>query len=197
MKSYKGRLIALEGIDQSGKRTQAQLLAKHLRLRGRPSSILSFPDYATPLGRQLKAYLVRKRQFDYHVVHMLYAANRWEKADEIARYIRQGRFVIVNRYSPSNLAYGMAHGLKLEWLNSLEEGLPKPQLVFVLDVTPRTSFLRKSQRRDFHEQNLPYLKSVRRAYYRLAKVYRWRIVDGERESHRVHADLWKQIERTI
>jgi thymidylate kinase len=85
--------------------------------------------------------------------------------------------------------------LKLEWLNSLEEGLPKPQMVFVLDVTPRTSFLRKSRLRDFHEQNLSYLKSVRRAYHRLAREYGWRIVDGERESHRVHADLWTQIER--
>jgi dTMP kinase len=158
---------------------------------------MNFPDYVTPLGRQLRAYLSRERRFDYHVAHMLYAANRWEKTDEIVRHLKQGRYVIVNRYSPSNLAYGVAHGLKLGWLESLEEGLPKPDAVLVLDVAPRTSFRRKSRRRDFHEENLAYLTSVRKAYHSLAKKYGWRIVNGEYESHRVHADLWKQIERVM
>ena len=195
MRNYRGRLIALEGIDQSGKKTQTRMLAVHLRTQRRSSSILSFPDYSTPLGLQLNAYLSRKRRFDYHVVHMLYAANRWEKVNNIIDYLEQGRYVIVNRYSPSNLAYGVSHGLNLEWLESLEEGLPKPDAVIVLDVTPQTSFRRKSRRRDVHEEDLTYLKNVRKAYHRLAKKYGWRVINGGRDPRKVHADLWKQIER--
>jgi dTMP kinase len=195
MKDYLGKLIALEGIDQSGKRTQARLLAHALRAQERSVSLLSFPDYGTPLGRQLKAYLSRRREFDYHVVHMLYAMNRWERSGEIVRYLRQGRFVIVNRYSPSNLAYGVAHGLSVAWLASLEEGLPKPDAIIVLDVAPQTSFKRKSQRRDIHEEDLLYLKNVRKVYNRLGKKYGWVIINGENDSNKVQADLWKRIER--
>ena len=136
MRKKRGVLIAIEGIDQAGKRTQAGLLAKKVRNLGLPVSVWSFPDYTTPLGRQLKAYLAGKIQFDLHSVHLLYAANKWELASELTRRIGRGGVVIVNRYSPSNLAYGVAHGLSSAWLNSLEQGLPKPDVVVVLDVSP-------------------------------------------------------------
>ncbi|MGA2626393.1 MAG: dTMP kinase [Candidatus Bathyarchaeia archaeon] len=193
LRKKRGLLIAIEGIDQAGKRTQASLLAKKIRSLGLPVSVWSFPDYTTPLGRQLKAYLAGKIQLDLHSVHLLYAANKWELAGELAHRIKRGGVVIVNRYSPSNLAYGIAHGLPPAWLNSLEEGLPKPDVVVVLDVTSRTSFIRKSQERDLHEGDLTYLRRVRRAYLRLARKYRWKIVDGQYDSETVRGLVWDII----
>ena len=187
---YKGKLIAIEGIDQSGKRTQTQLLAKKLRAMGRPTSTWSFPDYTTPLGRQLKNYL-RGRRLDFHAVHLLYAANKWERARQLTAELERGRAVVVNRYTPSNLAYGVAHGLPLSWLLSLEKGLPTPDIVLVLDITPKTSFKRKESRRDIHEENLQYLTKVRRAYLKLAKMYKWSILDANRERVTVHANIWR------
>ena len=153
LKVTRGLLIAIEGIDQSGKRTQATFLARRLVAKRYRASVWAFPDYGTPIGRQLRAYLAGKNQFDYHAVHLLYAANRWEKAEELNRVIGRGRNIIVNRYSPSNLAYGLAHGLPLDWLKSLENGLPKADMVFVLDVAPQTSFRRKTEKRDVHEDD--------------------------------------------
>jgi len=193
LRKKRGLLIAIEGIDQAGKRTQASLLAKKIRSLGLPVSVWSFPDYTTPLGRQLKAYLAGKIQLDLHSVHLLYAANKWELAGELAHRIERGGVVIVNRYSASNLAYGIAHGLPPAWLNSLEEGLPKPDVVVVLDVTSRTSFIRKSQERDLHEGDLTYLRRVRRAYLRLARKYRWKIVDGQYDSETVRGLVWDII----
>jgi len=193
LRKKRGVLIAIEGIDQAGKRTQAGLLAKKVRNLGLPVSVWSFPDYTTPLGRQLKAYLAGKIQFDLHSVHLLYAANKWELAGELTRRIGRGGVVIVNRYSPSNLAYGVAHGLSLAWLNSLEQGLPKPDVVVVLDVSPRTSFTRKIRERDLHEGDLTYLRSVRRAYLRLGRKYGWKIVDGQRDSATVRGLVWGQV----
>jgi len=193
----RGRLIAIEGIDQSGKRTQAQLLAKELRRRGYAASVWDFPDYTTPLGRQLRAYLAGRSRLDYHAVHLLYAANKWERAEELDREIKRGRSIIVNRYSPSNLAYGVAHGLPSEWLSSLERGLPKPDVVFVLDISPRTSFRRKSKQRDVHEGDLAYLKKVRTAYLHLAKRYGWRVGDGEQDSKTVQRELWSLVSRYL
>ncbi len=193
MRKKRGLLIAIEGIDQAGKRTQASLLAKKVRSLGLPVSVWSFPDYTTPLGRQLKAYLAGKIRLDLHSVHLLYAANKWELAGDLGNRIERGGIVIVNRYSPSNLAYGVAHGLSPAWLNSLEDGLPKPDVVIVLDVSPRTSFKRKSRERDLHEGDLTYLRNVSRAYLRLARKYGWKIVDGQQDSETVRGLVWDRV----
>lgn len=197
MRRTVGLLIAIEGIDQSGKRTQAQLLVKALGVGVQSTTVVSFPDYSTPLGRELRAYLSGKSQLDYHAVHLLYAANKWEKAHEIHNRISLGGFVVINRYTPSNLAYGVAHGLDLGWLYHLEKDLPKADIVFVLDVSPKTSFLRKKRSRDVHEGDLQYLRRVRSAYLRLAKRYHWKVVNAERKVDVVHAVLWKEVTRLL
>jgi dTMP kinase len=193
----RGRLIAIEGIDQAGKKTQTSYLAKEIRRMGRRVSVWDFPDYTTPLGRQLKAYLGGKVRFDMHVVHLLYAANRWEVADQLSRRIERGEVVIVNRYGPSNLAYGVAHGLPSGWLNSLEEGLPVPDLVLLLDISPRTSLERKMKRRDVHEGDLAYLKRVRSIYLRLGKRYGWKVIEGERDWMVVRSEVWVQVSHVL
>ena len=192
-----GRLIAIEGIDQAGKRTQARLLAGKIRNMGMPVFVYSFPDYTTPLGRELNSYLSGSIRLDLHSVHLLYAANRWEVARALDDRIGRGLVVIVNRYSPSNLAYGVAHGLPLVWLNSLEEGLPKPNVVVVLDLSPLTSFKRKIRERDLHEGDLGYLRRVRRAYLRLAKKYGWKVVDGQHDAATLRRLVWSQVYRFL
>ncbi len=191
----RGRLIAIEGIDQSGKRTQATLLAQKLRKRGYSASVWNFPDYSTPLGGQLRAYLAGRSALNYRAVHLLYAANKWERVIELKHELRRGRNIIVNRYSPSNLVYGAAHGLPLEWLRTLESGLPEAEAVFVLDITHSTSFARKRERRDVHEGDRRYLNKVRGIYLRLAKEYGWQVIDGGRDPRIVHSELWALVSR--
>lgn len=197
MRADHGKLIAIEGIDQSGKRTQTQLLARRLRTEGFSCSVLNFPDYGTPIGRQLKAYLRGKNRLDMRAVHLLYAANKWEKEAEIRREIKRGRILIVNRYTPSNLAYGVAHGLAVGWLWALEKDLPDANAVMILDVAPRTSFRRKSRLRDVHEGDLAYLKKVRNAYKSLARKYGWSIVDGQRAPADVHSEMWREVSTVL
>ena len=193
MRHKQGKLIVIDGIDQSGKKTQTQLLARKARSLGYTCSIWSFPDYTTPLGRQLKNYLAGENQFDFHTVHLLYAANKWERASLIQNQIEHGRIVIINRYTPSNLAYGTSHGLMLNWLKSLEDELPRPDVVLILDVPPKVSFGRKRQRRDVHEESLPYLTNVRIAYLHLAKKFHWKIVSGTKDPRAVHIEVWKRV----
>ena len=193
----RGKLIAIEGIDQAGKKTQTRLLAKVMRRRGWRVSIWEFPNYTTPLGSQLKAYLAGKSPLDLRAAHLLYAANRWEVAEDLEREIRGGVNVIVNRYWPSNLAYGISHGLPADWLSSLDRGLPRPDLVVVLDISPSTSLKRKRAGRDVHEANLAYLKKVRNAYLRLARRYGWRIVDGEQDSKTLQSQLADLVSQSI
>jgi len=183
-----GHLIALEGIDQSGKRTQSRLLASRLRGEGYRVIALSFPNYATPIGRQIKAYLGGTR-LPPRAVHMLYSANRWELLDRLSRLLADDKAVIADRYTPSNLAYGLAHGIELDWLLNIDSGLPPPNAVIVFDVRPRTSHDRKPTRRDAHERDMQFLERVRRNYLELAAKFGWKVVDGERPKDQVAEEV--------
>lgn len=189
----RGKLIVIDGIDQSGKKTQTRLLARKLRASGRPCAIWSFPDYTTPVGRELRSYLSGRKKLDFHTVHLLYAANKWERALIIRNQLKEGKFVIINRYTPSNLAYGVAHGLRLEWLQRLEDELPKPDIVLVLDVPAKISFRRKRNHRDVHEEDSQYLTKVRSIYLRLARRFHWKILEASDDQETVGVEVWKVV----
>jgi dTMP kinase len=186
-------LICLEGLDQSGKKTQVELLIKRLRKEGWRTENISFPDYNTLIGREIKAFLCEERTYNVNVRHILYSANRWERMKDVARWIREKKIVIVDRYSPSNLAYGLASGLELAWLLCLERGLPKADLVIIIDVSADMSFKRKRSDRDVYERDLLLLKKVRQNYIRLSGRFNWVLIDGERKLEDVHSDVWKSV----
>lgn len=82
-------LIAVEGIDQSGKKTQTELLVKKLKGKGIRTIKISFPDYETPVGQLIKRILSNEIQVSLEVKHMLYSANKWELKPKIEELIEQ------------------------------------------------------------------------------------------------------------
>lgn len=124
---------------------------------------------------------------------MLYSLNRWENEKLISNLVARSDFVIADRYTPSNLAYGASRGLRLDWLRGLDKGLPTPSLVIVLDVPVRSSFNRKIKNRDVHERNEQYLNKVKRTYRVLARRLGWKMVDATRPAEEVHATIWKTV----
>lgn len=184
----------MEGIDGSGEGTHADLLAKKLREEGYEFSPISFPDYSTPLGKEIKEFLRGKRDFGPEVRQLLYAANRWERKGDIERWLREGKVVIANRYIPSGLAYGLANGLDLEWMIGLERGLPPADLVFVVDVSVEIHFQRTAGK-DVYEVDRDFLERVREAYLKLAKRFEWNVVNGEKPINEVADEIWKLVSR--
>jgi len=191
----RGQIIALEGIDQSGKRTQARLLAIELKRKGARVSTISFPIYKSPSGRQIQRFLEGKQKYPPTALHMLYSLNRWENQKLMTKLTERADFVIADRYSPSNLAYGVSRGLSLGWLQGLDRGLPPASLVIVLDVPVPASFARKSTGRDVHERNKQLLLKVRRTYRALAKKLDWKMVDATRPVRDVHEAIWSLVEK--
>ena len=182
-------IVAIEGGDQAGKKTQTVLLARALKKQKIKTATFSFPDYKTPIGKEISKYLDGKRRFPPQVIHCLLAANRWEKLDEILRAISKNSVIIMNRYYHSNLIYGSVNGMKQAWLENLDRGLPKTDLVILLDVPQKESFRRKEAARDRFEKNEEFLRKILKTYRTVAKKRHWKIVDASKPRHEVHQDI--------
>ena len=190
-------IITFEGGDQAGKKTQSAMLQKRLRSAKIKTKLFSFPDYSTPIGKEINRYLHGKRKYPAQVIHCLLAANRWEKAAEIKKAQEKNSVVIMNRYTESNLVYGLANGLKLDWLEKLDEGLPKSDLVIILDVQQKESFARKKQNRDKFEKDKQFYSKISQGYKRLAKKKRWRIVNASQSKTEVHDDVMRIVTKKM
>jgi dTMP kinase len=186
-------IIVIEGFDQAGKKTQSKLLSDFLKTKNKKSMIFNFPDYTTPVGKEIKNYLSGRRKFTPQVIHCLLAANRWEKSNNIIRAILQKNIVIMNRYYQSNLVYGTVNGLDLNWLKNLDKGLPKEDLVILLDVKITDSFSRKKQKRDKFEKDKMFALKITNTYKKLAKKYGWYIVNASQNKDQVQQQIRKII----
>ncbi len=134
-----GLLIAFEGLDQSGKQTQAEGVKAHLVARGRECHLLSFPDYATPIGSEISKALHGEREYGPDVMQLMYVANRYEKRIDMERALEAGLVLVCDRYLASSIAYGEAQGLDASWLRDMQRYLPGPDLTILLDIAPETA----------------------------------------------------------
>lgn len=188
MSRSQGLLLSFEGIDASGKRTQSLMLFKWLRSIGMRTEYLSFPDYNTIIGGEIRAFLSGKKTYSLEARHMLYSVNRYEHKEQIEDWLRDRRIIVVNRYCESNIAYGTAAGLSLEWLEELEGRMPKSDYVFFLDVTPDVSKDRKPKRDKF-EADSEYLARVSSVYRALSERRNWFKVDAANTIDTLHYEV--------
>jgi dTMP kinase len=186
----RGRIIVIEGVDRAGKQTQTRLLVESLKLSGQICIVVDFPDYNTPIGNEIKAFLEGKREYPNELKHMLLSANRWERKREIESMVEKGTIVIMNRYYQSNLVYGVSNGLNINWLANLDRGLPKEDIVIVLDVSSTILTERSTERDlDSFEKNQKLLLEVNKNYRKLAKQFKWKIINGEKSREQVHQEI--------
>lgn len=190
----RGLLIAFEGLDQSGKQTQAEALQARLTAAGRDARLLSFPDYQTPIGAEIGHALRGERDFGPDVMQLLYVANRYEWKNEIIREKVAGTILICDRYVASTIAYGEAHGVDPIWLSDIQKHLPEQELTILLDIPPEVSARRKTTDRDKYEQDLALLARVRESYLRQATAKNWVLLDADRDRDAVAADVWLAVE---
>lgn len=153
----------------------------------------SFPNYETPVGKLIEEILLNKISVPLEVKHMLLSANRWELKSKIEEYMKKNYIIIFDRYYQSNLAYGVANGLPLDWLKNLDKNLPECDLTIILDIPPEISFKRKALNRDIHEKDLSYLSRVRQCFLELAYENSWIIIDGDRPIQEVHESIWSIV----
>lgn len=193
----KGKIIVIEGTDKAGKGTQSRLLMNALKLSGKICIMMDFPDYTTPIGKEIRSFLGGRRSYAIEVKHLLLSANRWEKKKDIESTIENGIIIIMNRYYQSNLVYGVSHGLNLNWLLNLDRGLPREDVVIVLEVSPAISYRRVPKDRDTFEMDQKLLTEVNKNYRKLAKRFNWKLINGEKFSEEVHNEIMGVVTKIL
>ena len=196
-----GHLIALEGLDQSGKQTQAELLRDRLKQEGHKARLISFPDYATSIGEELARALQGEREYGPDVMQL---ANRYERKADLQRWLDGGLILVCDRYVASSIAYGEAQGLSGAWLATIQGFLPPPSLTIVLDIAPETAVARKAVDRDRYERDVSLQTRVRQSYLAQAAGHSslpsgalplggWIVLDGERTKDAIAADVFSAV----
>src|SRR5437879_11875435 len=193
-----GKLIAIEGIDGSGKRTQVDLLTLTLKARGHSVYSTGFPQYDSWFGKMVGKFLNGElgslESVDPHFTTLLYAGDRFEAKHKLTAALRNGQIVLVDRYIGSNLAHQTARvppamrSEFLEWIEHLEYsiyGLPREDLILYLRVPPQEAqrlVERKSARsytsarKELLEASLRHLEDAAERYDSLSRSVRWATV---------------------
>ena len=185
----RGLLVVFEGLDQSGKQTQAEQLRDRLKDDGRKARLVSFPDYGTSIGEEIARALAGEREYGPDVMLLLYVANRYERKPDLERWLSGGLILVCDRYTASSVAYGEATGLDPVWLTDLQRLLPPAALTIMLDIAPETAVQRKAVDRDRYERDLAMQERVRESYARQAAAGGWIVLNGERSKEAIGEDV--------
>jgi dTMP kinase len=222
----RGKLIAIEGIDGSGKRTQLDLLANALEARGLDTFRISFPRYESFYGKLVGRYLNGDfgalDAVDPHLSALLYAGDRMEAKAEIEAALSAGKIVLADRYIGSNMAHQSARVPPEQreeffaWLKRLEYGLymlPVEDLGVYLRVPVqeahrlvglKSARAYTSLKRDIHEEDVKHLEQTAIIYDRLATEASWVRIDcfntvsgALRSPEEIHRTVFQAVETRI
>lgn len=194
-----GKLIVIEGLDGSGKATQAQKLFDKLKDQGNQVIKVSFPDYNNNSSALVKMYLNGEFGSDPNQVNP-YAASSFYAVDRFASYTKSwknfyldGGTVIADRYTTSNAIHQCAKLPKEQWQDFINWlfhyeyellGIPNPYRTIYLRVDPEVSqklmtkrYQGDEERKDIHESDLEYLKRSREAADYCAKELGWTLIE--------------------
>jgi dTMP kinase len=193
----KGRLIVFEGIDGSGTETQSKTLLRSLQGRGVPAARLEYPDYGGDLGKLIRVFLDKKSDLSTEMQFLLYAGDMVKDREKINRWLSEGKTVICDRYFNSTIVYQGIRGFPLEKALKVAEdfGIPKPDIVFLLKITPEESVKRKMGEHgtlDRNEEDRAFLAKVGASYEKMAmdNVFgQWFVIDGARSRE----DVGKEV----
>jgi dTMP kinase len=194
-----GLFVTIEGIDRSGKTTQARRLVDALG----DDAILVREPGGTPAGERIRD-LLKDPEADIgaRTEALLFAAARAELVDAVIRpALEDGRVVVSDRYLDSSLAYqGHARGLgedEVRRLNEWATGGLRPDLTVLLRIDPADAAARAGASDRFEDEGLDLQRRVADAYEQLAAAApeRWQAIDATRSEDQVHADVVARVER--
>ena len=185
----RGIFICIEGIDASGKSTQARWLVRNLRRRGFDAIYTTEPSKGE-VGSFIRRYVLqRKRRVPAVVEALLFAVDRVDHVEsKIEPELESGKIVVSDRYVYSSLAYQGAAGLDVGWIEQINRMALPPGLAIYIDVPPEVVVKRMRRRRSVME-TLENLRRVREVYMQLVRKGHLVLVDGNRPASEVAQNI--------
>lgn len=193
-----GHFIAIEGIDSSGKKTQARKMVEKLKNYGKKVKYADFPTYeSTTFGKLIAKFLRgefgEREEIPIEIINMLFAMDRYQFKEEYENFLSEGGIIVSNRYTQSNLSFQTADldGLEwkemVEWIMNLEKRIPQPDEVIVLNIDPykaqelmddkeERDYLR-GRKKDINEEKIDFQEKAAENYLKLAEKFGWEVID--------------------
>lgn len=188
----KGVFICIEGLDGSGKTTQAKLLTRKLCKDGLNVVFTAEPSQGR-IGKFIRKRLFEAKRMPVSVEALLFAADRIEHVEnEVNPELMQGKIVISDRYVYSSLAYQGSAGLSLDWIEQINSNALKPDLSIFIDVAPEVVLERLKRKKSVMEI-LETQKKVRDIYLRYVENGQLRLIDGSKGKKEVSEVLYAEV----
>ena len=196
----KGKLIVFEGIDCSGKQTQAELLRKKLKESFNiECHSYSFPRYEEIFGDMIGQWLKKKIELTTMSIQMLHVADRMEAKAEMLKAL-EDKWIICDRYHLSTVAYGVAeNGIQVQlWLQALGTFLLVPDVQFIIDL-PVSEAMNRKDEKDRNESDEEKLIKVRNQYLMHGQNNPQTniMIDGTGTIEEVHEEIFEFIKGTF
>lgn len=192
-RTSRGAFICIEGLDGSGKTTQAKILVKNLRRKGFDAVYTTEPSVGK-VGKLIRSFVLdRKERVPTALEALLFAADRVDHMENVIKpLLKQGRVVVCDRYVYSTLAYQGAAGLDLNWIELVNRFALKPDLALLVDV-PSDVVVQRLKRKKTVMETKRNQEKVREVYLKLATDKQLTLIDGDRPVRQVADDVLKAV----
>ncbi|XP_077286259.1 thymidylate kinase isoform X2 [Arctopsyche grandis] len=182
----RGALIVIEGGDRCGKTTFARNLVSLLESHKIRAKYMNYPNRNTEIGKLINAYLQSKdSDFSDETIHLLFSANRWEKVSEMKKILLSGTTLVIDRYAFSGASFSTAKDL--DWCKSPDVGLPKPDLVYYLQLDTKTQVAREGFGKERYEVS-EFQEKVTEVYKKLIDSS-WELLDASRSTDEILSEI--------
>lgn len=191
----KGNLVVLYGVNNIGKTTQQELLLKALGEQGHQVVERKSPNYDLASGTLINSLLRSGEQkVPPAELQLWMAVNMHQDKPPISALLDEGKTVILEDYWGTTLAWGLAHGVPREKLDTMVTGLPAPDIAILLDGE---RFLESKEEGHIHESDDELAGRVVGHLKNLAKEYRWDVVTANQPIDKVHQDIIKVVQTKV
>lgn len=192
------KIIAIEGLDKSGKATQAKLLTEYLKTAGFKVVQSEFHRYDTPTGELVMKWLQKKWDVDQTTIELIMTADKQAQQKWFTELEEQGiDFLILDRYVGSQQVYSHTNGVSPIWTAMLQQYMRKPDIEIFIDISAEESMKRKGKHNngenDRYESDLEMLKRVRQIYTARDNIK----IDGTRTPDKVHFEILEFLQPHI
>jgi dTMP kinase len=192
MMSKKGVFICIEGLDGSGKTTQARILTERLS-KSHNAVYTAEPSHGTTGCFIRECCLYNEKRLPTATEALLFAADRVEHVEnEIKPALAEGKLVICDRYIYSSLAYQGSAGLSLAWIKKINSYALQPDFAVFIDVPPER-VLERLQRKKSVMENLEIQRKVRKVYLKFVKKGELILIDGDKPKNEVADALYSKV----